>query len=152
MRSGVLFTTNTIMHALPAHSPIAVPTTPGIDISRSVCCLRTCSIVGSAARCSCSCSGTVSGPQVISPPRKSSNAVASNILNQPPSASVHVAGQARGCTRIPHKYGLLHFRPLAPKAELPTLSLSIDRHSERVEYRIDRIGNRGPAAFGFREK
>ena len=46
--SGVFFTTKILIHGFPSHAPIPVPTTPGIDIHSSVCCLSTASMVGAA--------------------------------------------------------------------------------------------------------
>jgi len=43
--SGVRCRTNTLMQSRPPQSPWAVPTTPGRDISASVCFFRTASII-----------------------------------------------------------------------------------------------------------
>jgi hypothetical protein len=65
IKSGVFFTTMTIMQGLPPHSPIAVPTTPGVDMSLSVFCLRTSSMVALATRFSCCLLLPIFGPQFV---------------------------------------------------------------------------------------
>jgi len=51
--TGVFSSTSTLIHGSRWHSPIAVPTTPSMDISRSVCSFKTCSIGFFCTVCSC---------------------------------------------------------------------------------------------------